>query len=77
MFQDNRCTLIHSPPCQKFSLHSGMFIPTLKNQTTDEQKKLFLEPALKHQIIGCYAQTEVCWKIGLDGVETFGVTQLS
>lgn len=36
-----------------------MFIPTLRNQTTDEQKKLFLEPALKHRIIGCYAQTEV------------------
>lgn len=36
-----------------------MFIPTLQSQTTDEQKKLFLEPALKHQIIGCYAQTEV------------------
>lgn len=43
-----------------------MFIPTLRNQTTDEQKKLFLEPALKHQIIGCYAQTEVKynkWKL--------------
>jgi hypothetical protein len=37
-----------------------MFLPTLQNQTTAEQKKLFLEPALKHQIIGCYAQTEVC-----------------
>jgi alkylation response protein AidB-like acyl-CoA dehydrogenase len=36
-----------------------MFIPTLRSQTTDEQKKLFLEPALKHHIIGCYAQTEV------------------
>jgi acyl-CoA oxidase len=36
-----------------------MFLPTLKNQTTDEQKKLFLEPAVKRQIIGCYAQTEV------------------
>ena len=46
-----------------------MFIPTLKNQTTDEQKKLFLEPALKHHIIGCYAQTEVRfhkveWELG-------------
>ena len=39
-----------------------MFIPTLKNQTTDEQKKLFLEPALKHHIIGCYAQTEVSFQ---------------
>lgn len=36
-----------------------MFIPTLMNQTTDEQKKLFLAPALSHRIIGCYAQTEV------------------
>lgn len=36
-----------------------MFIPTLMSQTTTEQKKLFLEPALKHEIIGCYAQTEV------------------
>lgn len=36
-----------------------MFIPTLKSQTSDEQKKLFLERALKHEIIGCYAQTEV------------------
>lgn len=40
-----------------------MFIPTLRNQTTDEQKKLFLEPALKHRIIGCYAQTEVKYSI--------------
>lgn len=43
----------------QFSLHYGMFIPTLRSQTTDEQKKLFLEPALKHHFIGCYAQTEV------------------
>jgi acyl-CoA oxidase len=39
-----------------------MFIPTLRSQTTDEQKKLFLEPALRHEIIGCYAQTEVSFE---------------
>lgn len=43
----------------QFTLHYNMFIPTLQNQTTDEQKKLFLEPSLTHRIIGCYAQTEV------------------
>ncbi|GAB5586978.1 hypothetical protein Unana1_01878 [Umbelopsis nana] len=53
-----------------FSLHSGMFLPTLKNQTTDEQKKLFLEPALKHQIIGCYAQTELGHGSNVQGLET-------
>lgn len=42
-----------------------MFIPTLRSQTTDEQKKLFLEPALRHEIIGCYAQTEVSFYLGL------------
>lgn len=31
---------------------------TLRSQTTDEQKKLFLEPAQNYEIIGCYAQTE-------------------
>lgn len=36
-----------------------MFMPTIANQGTEEQKKLFLEPALKYEIIGCYAQTEV------------------
>ncbi|KAG2177304.1 hypothetical protein INT43_007961 [Umbelopsis isabellina] len=53
-----------------FSLHSSMFLPTLKNQTNDEQKKLFLEPALKHQIIGCYAQTELGHGSNVQGLET-------
>ena len=35
-----------------------MFLETLRSQTTDEQKKLFLEPAQNYEIIGCYAQTE-------------------
>ncbi|CDH48764.1 acyl-oxidase [Lichtheimia corymbifera JMRC:FSU:9682] len=53
-----------------FTLHYNMFIPTLKNQTTDEQKKLFLEPALKHHIIGCYAQTEIGHGSNVQGLET-------
>ena len=36
-----------------------MFLPTLEGQCNEEQRKLFLEPALRHEIIGCYAQTEV------------------
>jgi acyl-CoA oxidase len=36
-----------------------MFMPTIANQGTEEQKKLYLEPAIRHEIIGCYAQTEV------------------
>lgn len=40
-------------------LHKSMFLNTLTGQTTDEQKKLFLEPAQRFEIIGCYAQTEV------------------
>jgi alkylation response protein AidB-like acyl-CoA dehydrogenase len=36
-----------------------MFMPTIAGQGTEEQKKLYLEPAIRHEIIGCYAQTEV------------------
>ncbi|KAI9313438.1 acyl-CoA dehydrogenase/oxidase C-terminal [Dichotomocladium elegans] len=53
-----------------FTLHNNMFIPTLRNQTTAEQKKLFLEPALKHHIIGCYAQTEIGHGSNVQGLET-------
>ncbi|CAO3623101.1 unnamed protein product [Cunninghamella echinulata] len=53
-----------------FTLHYNMFIPTLRSQTTDEQKKLFLEPALNHHIIGCYAQTELGHGSNVQGLET-------
>ena len=36
-----------------------MFMPTLENQATEEQQKIYLEAAKRYEIIGCYAQTEV------------------
>ncbi|KAJ2450251.1 hypothetical protein EV183_004410 [Coemansia sp. RSA 2336] len=53
-----------------FGLHRAMFIPTLQNQATEEQKKLFLEPALNYEILGCYAQTEIGHGSNVQGLET-------
>ncbi|MBM6385000.1 MAG: hypothetical protein JSY10_13595 [Paenibacillus sp.] len=41
-------------------------MPTLANQGTEAQKKLYLEPAIRHEIIGCYAQTEVTSNININ-----------
>ncbi len=41
------------------SLHGIMFLKTLQNLCDDEQRKTFYEPALRGEIIGCYAQTEL------------------
>ncbi|KAJ2850704.1 hypothetical protein IWW36_001673 [Coemansia brasiliensis] len=53
-----------------FGLHRAMFIPTLQNQATLEQQKLFLEPALNYEILGCYAQTEIGHGSNVQGLET-------
>ncbi|KAH8177298.1 acyl-CoA oxidase domain-containing protein [Sarocladium implicatum] len=53
-----------------YGLHASMFIKTLRDQTTPEQKKLFLEKAEKYQIIGCYAQTELGHGSNVRGLET-------
>ncbi|KAI9226582.1 MAG: acyl-CoA dehydrogenase/oxidase [Piptocephalis tieghemiana] len=52
------------------ALHRTMFIPTLANQGTEAQKEKFLKPARNHQIIGCYAQTELGHGSNLQGLET-------
>ena len=40
-------------------LHWGMFLPTLNNQMSDQQKKKWLSAAENFHIIGTYAQTEM------------------
>lgn len=53
-----------------YGLHDKAFIKCLTDQTTDEQKKLFLEPAKADKIIGCYAQTELSHGSNVRGLET-------
>ncbi|KAI9262038.1 acyl-CoA dehydrogenase/oxidase [Sporodiniella umbellata] len=53
-----------------FRLHRSMFMPTIANQGTEEQKKIYLEPALRYEIIGCYAQTELGHGSNVRGLET-------
>jgi acyl-CoA oxidase len=39
--------------------HFGMFIKYIELMGTDEHKRLYLEKAIKCEIVGCYAQTEL------------------
>ncbi|KAI9499269.1 acyl-CoA dehydrogenase/oxidase C-terminal [Zychaea mexicana] len=53
-----------------YRLHYIMFIPTLEGQCNEEQRKLFLEPSKRDEIIGCYAQTELGHGSNVQGLET-------
>lgn len=52
-------TVTKKKPSVFFDLHFGMFVPTLMGQASDEQKEKWLIPALNHELIGTYAQTEM------------------
>ncbi|XP_065890654.1 peroxisomal acyl-coenzyme A oxidase 1-like [Dysidea avara] len=51
-------------------LHEGVFIPDLEGQASEEQKKKWLDPAKKFQIMGAYAQTEMGHGTYIRGLET-------
>ncbi|GAA6040376.1 hypothetical protein JCM8097_007586 [Rhodosporidiobolus ruineniae] len=53
-----------------FRLHREMYRKTLTEQTTEEQKKLFLEPSERYEYIGCYAQTELAHGSNVQALET-------
>ncbi|KXT01352.1 hypothetical protein AC578_6646 [Pseudocercospora eumusae] len=53
-----------------YALHEGMYIVTIRGQGTPEQHKKYLEPAVAHEHIGCYAQTELGHGSNVRGLET-------
>ncbi|OMH86369.1 putative peroxisomal acyl-coenzyme A oxidase [Zancudomyces culisetae] len=53
-----------------YRLTRSMFIPTLEKQCTEEQREVFLKPALDYRIIGCYAQTEMGHGSNIRSLET-------
>ncbi|CAD6185264.1 unnamed protein product [Caenorhabditis auriculariae] len=52
------------------SLHFAMFIPALQGQADDEQKREWLDRAIRMEIIGTYAQTELGHGTNLRMLET-------
>ncbi|CAD8156667.1 unnamed protein product [Paramecium octaurelia] len=62
-------TLIY-PEALVSSLNYEMFMPTILNLGTDEQVKLFYEPASRWEILGCYSQTELAHGSDINRIET-------
>ncbi|XP_055688294.1 probable peroxisomal acyl-coenzyme A oxidase 1 isoform X2 [Lutzomyia longipalpis] len=51
-------------------VHFSMFIPTIMSQATEEQQKKWLKRALRGEIIGTYAQTEMGHGTFIRGLQT-------
>ncbi|XP_052079728.1 peroxisomal acyl-coenzyme A oxidase 1-like isoform X2 [Mytilus californianus] len=62
------CVTPHEPG--PLDVHYGMFIPTIEQQGTAEQKEKWLAPAYEEEIKGTYAQTEMGHGTFLRGLET-------
>ncbi|KAL1797116.1 hypothetical protein ACET3X_003722 [Alternaria dauci] len=53
-----------------FHLHMNMFATTVREQASEEQQKHWMPGILNHDIIGCYAQTELGHGSNVRGLET-------
>jgi hypothetical protein len=53
--------LINGTSGNPFALKHIIVIPLLENSADDEQRKLFLEPAKRHEFCSAYAQTGKIW----------------
>ncbi|RLN37450.1 hypothetical protein BBO99_00007339 [Phytophthora kernoviae] len=66
--QDILYAALGEPLC--IDVHNSMFIPTLENQGTDEQRAKWLPLAKSYKILGAYAQTELGHGSNVQGIET-------
>lgn len=51
-------------------VHYSLFVSTLRSQASDEQLGLWLEKAMRLQLVGCYAQTELGHGSNVRGIQT-------
>ena len=52
------------------SLHYGVFMSTMRSQTSAEQREWWVEAGMKLNFIGCYAQTELGHGSNVRGLQT-------
>ena len=52
------------------SLHYGVFMSTMRSQTSKEQREWWVEPGMRLNYIGCYAQTELGHGSNVRGLQT-------
>eukprot|EP00040_Diaphanoeca_grandis_P018298 m.96171 g.96171 ORF g.96171 m.96171 type:complete len:726 (+) comp26873_c1_seq1:106-2283(+) len=65
--------LVLGPDAHTMAIHDLMFLPTLRNQTSPEQKRAWLPAAEARAILGCYAQTEIGHGSDVRSLETLAV----